>query len=181
MWTGTCLSLIFLVLRLVSRFRAGSRQLFLDDWFAIFASILVLITAALWQWTAADMYYVLDISAGLSVPDADFYTKLILFARIQFVVEFFFYTTLIAVKLSFLLFFRRLGQRVQGQQYIWWPVLFFSLVSYIVSLGDIQYACELGPAETLVTYCNSASATNFTTATLKANCALDVFSDFLST
>lgn len=126
------------------------------------------------------MYYVLDISAGLRAPDADFYTRLIPFARVQFVVQFFFYTTLTAVKLSFLLFFKRLGQRVHGQQYIWWPILVFSLISYIVSLGDMQYACELGPAETLVTYCNSASATNFTTATLKANCALDVFSDFLS-
>lgn len=127
------------------------------------------------------MYYVLNISAGLATPGVDFLVRLIRFARVQFVVEFFFYTTLVAVKLSFLFFFRRLGQRVHGQQYIWWPVLFFALASYIVSLGDIQYVCELGSAEVLETYCNSAPATNFTVATLKANCALDVFSDFLST
>lgn len=126
------------------------------------------------------MYYVLDISAGLKAPGADFFPKLISFARVQFAVEFFFHTTLFAVKLSFLFFFKRLGQRVHGQQYVWWPVLFFSVVTYAVSIGDIQYTCELGPAETLVTYCNSASATNYTAATLKANCALDVFSDFLS-
>lgn len=126
------------------------------------------------------MYYVLKISAGVTAPGADFFPRLTSFARVQFAVELFFHTTLFAVKLSFLFFFRRLGQRVQGQQYIWWPVLFFSVASYAVSVGDIQYACELGPAETLVTYCNSASATNYTAATLKINCALDVFSDFLS-
>lgn len=126
------------------------------------------------------MYYILDISSGLTAPGADFFPKLIVFTRIQFVILIFFYTTLFAVKLSFLFFFRRLGQRVHGQQYIWWPVLVFSLISYAVSLGDIQYTCLLGPAESLVTYCNFASATNFTLATLKVNCALDVFSDLLS-
>lgn len=126
------------------------------------------------------MYYILNISAGLAAPDANFFPRLIVFARVQFVVQFFFYTTLFAVKLSFLFFFRRLGQRVQGQQYIWWPVLFFSVVSYVVSVGDIQFICELGPAETLVTYCNTDPVTSFSVATLKANCALDVFSDFLS-
>lgn len=152
----------------------------MDDGLAIFAWTLVLVTAALWQWIADDMYYVLEISAGVTTPGADFFPGLISFARVQFAVEFFFHTTLFAVKLSFLFFFRRLGQRVQGQKNIWWLVLFFSVVSYAVSVGDIQYTCELGPAETLVTFCNSASATNYTAATLKVNCALDVFSDFLS-
>jgi hypothetical protein len=179
-WAEAGLSFIFLLLRLVSRFRAGSRQLYLDDGLAVFAWILVLVTAALWQWMVDDMYYILNISAGLAAPDANFFPRLIMFARIQLVVQLFFYTTLFAVKLSFLFFFRRLGQRVRGQQYIWWPVLFFSVVSYVVSIGDIQYICELGPAETLTTYCNTDSATILSVATLKANCALDVFSDFLS-
>lgn len=166
---------------MVSRLRAGTRQLFLDDGLAVFAWILVLVTSALWQWDVDDMYYILNISAGLIAPDANFFPRLVVFARTQFIVQLFFYTTLFAVKLSFLFFFRRLGQRVQGQQYIWWPVLFFSVVSYVVSVGDIQFICELGPAETLVTYCNTDPVTSFSVATLKANCALDVFSDFLST
>lgn len=153
----------------------------MDDGLAVLAWVLILVTAALWQWSAVNMYYILDISAGLVAPGPDFFPRLIVFTRIQFAVSFFFYTALFVVKLSFLFFFRRLGHRVKGQQYIWWPVLFFSVVSYAVSLGDIQYACMLGPAESLVTYCNFASATNFTIATLKANCALDVFSDLLST
>lgn len=126
------------------------------------------------------MYYVLKISAGVSTPGADFFPRLTSFARVQFAVEFFFHTTLFAVKLSFLFFFRRLGQRVQGQKNVWWPVFFFCVVSYAVSVGDIQHTCELGHAEPLVTYCDSESATNYTAATLKVNCALDVFSDFLS-
>lgn len=83
------------------------------------------------------MYYVLKISAGITASGTDFFPRLTSFARVQFAVEFFFHTTLFVVKLSFLSFFRRLGQRVQGQQYIWWPVLFFSVVSYAVSVGDI--------------------------------------------
>lgn len=180
-WAGTWLSFIFLGLRLVSRFRAEPRQIFVDDGLAIFAWILILVNAALWQWNASDMYYILDISSGLTGPDADFFSRLVIFARVQFAVELLFYTTLFAVKLSFLFFFRRLGERVRGHQYIWWPALVMSVVTYAVSLGDGLYTCELGSAETLVTYCNSVSATNFTVATLKANCALDVFSDLLST
>lgn len=178
-WAGASMSFVFLLLRLISRFR-GPRRLFWDDGFAIFGWLLVLASAALWQWIARDMYYVLDISAGLATPGADFWARMIRFARVQFVVELFFDTTLVAIKLAFLFFFKRLGKRVRGQQYIWWTVLFFALASYVVSLGDNQYVCEFGSAETLETYCNSASATNFTVAVLNANCALDVFSDFLS-
>lgn len=180
-WTGACLSLTFLLLRLVSRLRAYPRRLYLDDWLAIFAWILVFITTALWQWKAADMYYILDVSAGLATVDAEFFSRIVPFARMQLVVNLFFYTTLVAIKFSFLFFFRRLSQRVHGQQYVWWSVMLLTVASYLVSVGDIEYECELGSAETLVTYCNSAAATTFTTDTLKANCALDVLSDFLST
>ncbi|KAJ4392295.1 hypothetical protein N0V93_005920 [Gnomoniopsis smithogilvyi] len=94
------------------------------------------------------MYYILDVSAGLATPDADFVVRVIRFARIQFVVELFFYTTLFAVKLSFLLFFRRLGHRVNGQQYIWWPVFIFAWISYAVSVGDIQPKPVWTPTDT---------------------------------
>ena len=75
-------------------------------------------SSPLWQRTVDNMYCILNTSADLAAPGADCFPRLIVFARIQFVVEFSFYTTLLAANLFVLFVFRRPGQRVHGQQYI---------------------------------------------------------------
>lgn len=178
-WVGAGLSLLSVLFRLYSRFR-GPRRLFWDDAFVVLAECLVLTTAALWQWYAQFMYYVLDAESGQIVPGPQLFPDLRRFLNMQLIAELFFYTTLILVKLSFLFFFRRLGHNVHRQKYLWWPVLIFALINYVVSLADVQYKCYTSSLEFTIAWCSSAEANVFTMATLKANMALDVISDFLS-
>lgn len=169
-----------MILRLISRWR-GPGRLYWDDACAGVAAVLVLITAALWQWAAADIYYFLNLDAGLVPLEADFPIRLLRGLKASLVVELFFYTSLFLVKMSFLLFFRRLGSHVRGQKYIWWPVFALAVVSYLVSVGDVEYHCLVNASVAhLETYCSSQDAINFTTTTLIANCVLDVLSDFAS-
>lgn len=53
----------------------------------------------------------------------------------------FFYTGLWSVKLSFLVFFKRLGQNVRNQQIVWWTVLLITIGSYLACLSIIDYRC----------------------------------------
>lgn len=143
--------------------------------------MLVLATACLWQWAAKDIYYFLELDAGLVALEADFPTRLFRGLKASLVVELFFYTSLFLVKLSFLFFFRRLGSHVRGQQYVWWPGFSLSVVTYLVSVGDVEYHCLVNATVAyLQSYCSSQKAINFTTNTLIINCVLDVLSDFAS-
>lgn len=178
-WAGLAVSSVFVVLRLYLRWH-GPRRLFWEDAFLLFAYVLSPITAALWQWAAKDMYYTLNVEAGLAAYETDFLERLRRWLIVNLVVELFFYSSLLSVKLSFLFFFKRLGSKVQGQKYVWWPVLGFSITAFLVSLGDVQYECLVGDMTYIVTYCGTSPAGRFTTITLQVNCVLDVLSDFLS-
>ena len=92
----------------------------------------------------------------------------------------FFYTSLWAVKTSFLLFFRRLGHNVTGQKVLWWCVFAFTLASYFVCIGDIQYSCLASPLENNFARCSTDAALRFQRITLDFNCAIDVLTDFAS-
>ncbi|KAK4209839.1 hypothetical protein QBC37DRAFT_449443 [Rhypophila decipiens] len=178
-WSMTALALVFLGIRLFARFH-GPGRIYWDDVFVIFASALILITAALWQWATGVMYHVLHVAAGQEMPTADFFDTVRQWLLASFIVEIFFYTSLAAIKLSLLFFFRRLGESIDMVKYIWWPVLFFTLASWLSMIGDIQYKCLVGDLElAMLGWCDSAPAVKFTTDTLKANCVLDVVSDFL--
>lgn len=169
-----------LACRLVSRFR-GPCRLFWDDAFAIFAFVLVLITAAVWQWGAPEMYYVLNVQAGVEpYVEEQFLPRMRRWLLASLVAELFFYTSLISIKLAFLFFFRRLGASIQYFHWVWWPVLVVSIGNYLGSIGNVDYKCLVGSVETVLKECNTTSSINFIITTLKANCALDVLSDFMS-
>ncbi len=47
--------------------------------------------------------------------------------------------------MSFLIFFKRLGQNVRHQGLVWWTVLIITAASYFACLGDIDHKCLASP------------------------------------
>ncbi|GAP88754.1 hypothetical protein SAMD00023353_1201770 [Rosellinia necatrix] len=178
-WAGVAVSGLVLSCRLYSRHR-GPRRLFWDDVFAIASFSLVLITGALLQWVAKDMYYVINVQAGLATFQPNFYERFRRWLQVALIVELFFHTSLILIKLSFLFFFRRLGNGIDYFRYIWWPVVALSLIFYVVSVGNVNYTCLVEPLDIILSKCNTPEEVNRTDRQLKANAALDVASDFLT-
>lgn len=126
------------------------------------------------------MYYVIDVQAGLEDIAPNFLERMRRWLNASLDVELFFYTGLVTVKLSFLIFFRRLSDGIQYFKYIWWPVLIITLGSYFGSVGNVNYKCLVGPTEDILGVCSTPGVIKWTTSTLQANCALDVFTDLLS-
>lgn len=157
------------------------KKLFIDDAFVIFAWFLALFTAIDWQIVARLMYQFTAVTSGqVWPPPSSFVTDSERYYKGSVVVLTFFYSSLWAVKISFLLFFRRLGQNVRGQKVLWWCVLAFTLASYFVCLGDTQYSCLAAPLEDIFRNCSTNTAVDFQQTTLKFNCAVDVLTDFAS-
>ncbi|KAK8017347.1 hypothetical protein PG993_013673 [Apiospora rasikravindrae] len=179
LWVFVAVSGITLTSRLAARFRA--RRLFWDDALVVFSWTMSLIIAALWQWAAPDMYYIFDLQAGKAAPDPSKYmTSLRNWLNTSLVVELFFYTILLSIKLSFLVFFYRLGRPIHFFRYVWWVVLFVTVGTYLASVGNVNYKCLVGTVEQITVECQSDYELKWTGATLKANAALDVLTDFMS-
>ncbi|KAI8623585.1 hypothetical protein F5Y19DRAFT_481500 [Xylariaceae sp. FL1651] len=180
-WALTALTTVFLALRLQSRYR-GPRRLFWDDGFAIFAWSLALATAILWQVEASNMYYSLNVAAGLVLPGSasEIETRLLRYVHSEFAALLLYYSTICTIKLSYLFFFHRLGSNIDRFNRMWWPILLFVLATYFIMLGTYPYACSTTTSIAYIsTQCDSASFNHYTTIILDLSCVLDVVSDFL--
>ncbi|KAI4200987.1 MAG: hypothetical protein LQ350_003556 [Teloschistes chrysophthalmus] len=177
-WTGLAVAIICCALRILVRIRAF-KKLLVDDYFVLLALSFVLANAITWQVYAQHMYYVIAVSAGVEAPDENFPQVAGRYFKSTAAVIILFYSALWAIKMSFLLFFRRLGNNVRGQKMIWWPVFVITVATYFACIGTIQYQCLVSSFEYLATNCKTPSATSFQQITLKLNCAWDVITDCL--
>ena len=65
------------------------------------------------------------------VPSPNLIKQAGLFLQMQFAIIILFWTTLWAVKFSFLLFYKNLFARLPNQLFWWWPVSTFVLLAYL--------------------------------------------------
>lgn len=167
-------------MRLTVRWRTF-KKLYFDDGFVIFAWFLALFTAMIFQIVARSMYQLMAVTSGqLWPPPTNFGKDTEGFTKSLLVVFVFFYTSLLAVKVSFLLFFKRLGQNVRWQKFLWWCVFAFTDATYLVSIGIIPYACLAVGFEESLSQCSRDSDANFRQITIKFNAAMDVLTDVMS-
>lgn len=177
-WGGLAISVIFVVIRIFARLKTF-KKLFADDAFVIFALILALASAILWQIFAKYMFQLLAVAYG-SQPGPNFPTDFEHYGKASAAVIIFFYSTLWAIKISFLIFFQRLGKNVRRQKLLWWPIFSFTMATYFACIGIIPYHCHMGSLDEVLRDCSTNSATRFQEIHIKLNCFWDVFTDFLS-
>ena len=128
------------------------------------------------------MYYVLDLQAGLVPVEADFADRLVRELTVSGISEILFYASLLSVKLSFILFFKRLGNYIPGQNWVRLPAFALSMICFVVSVGDMGFSCLFDTDILyLSTYCVSPEFNTKMTNAVTANCVLDVVSDIAST
>lgn len=172
--------MIFVAFRILSRIKLFKR-LYWDDVLVVFALIFALASAIIWQaFMAHDMYELMNVSAGLALPGPNFLADGRRYSRASLAILILFYSTLWSIKLSFLIFFRRLGKNVLRQKLIWWPVFGFTVASYVVAIGVLQYRCLVNSMIYLIEHCTNDSAIQFQRATLLCTCILDVLTDLSS-
>lgn len=141
LWGGTGISLCFLLFRLFVRLKAF-RRLYSDDFIVIAAWTIKLVVNILWQMKAPVLYEHFDVMAGKKLPDVGFVNRDTALQRTVVLFSILFYSALWLVKLSFLMFFRRLGSKVKGQKIWWWFILVFTLLTWVACIADIEYKCS---------------------------------------
>jgi hypothetical protein len=91
-----------------------------------------------------------------------------------------FYACLWSIKLSFLLFFYRLGvSSIPKLHWHWWGVTVVTILCFLGCFAALPYYCSFGGKKALLTsYCSVEHNMSF--LSMKVNCVLDVFTDLLS-
>lgn len=146
LWSGTALSLCFLAFRLCVKLRAF-RKLYVDDYLVVLAWLIKLTTSILWQIKLPAMYEQYAVQSGQKPITPGFFERDAVFLRYIVPLNILFYSCLWAVKISFLVFFRRLGSNVRNQKIWWWFVLILTILAWVACIADIRYQCALGSIE----------------------------------
>ena len=149
-WGGVALSGLLFVGRIYAR-AVSFRRLYADDVLVLVAWIMFLSSTVIWQIFKEDLYENLNVSSGaLYPPPKTFASDTEDYLKASVAVIVFFYSSLWFVKFSFLVFFRRLGHRVRGQNILWWVVAGITVASWLASLGTLEYSCLTGSFEYIV-------------------------------
>lgn len=115
---------------------------------------MTLATSIIWQTLSGAMYRSLRVISGeVHPPPPNFVDDEQNFLRGSAAVIILFYSSLWAVKLSFLVFFRKLVQGVVRREQLWWCVLAITAGSYFGCIGTIQYNCLLPSFERIASEC----------------------------
>lgn len=169
-------SITFLPLRLYARWRSFKR-IFWDDFFVIIASVLLLTMTTLSFIFAETMDKLNEIGSGRLWPPPPNFPKLATQSgRTSLAGMLIFTTSLWTVKVSFLLFFRRLRViEIRNLRLQWWIVTIFTMLCYLANFPHIEYICFVGTFEELMVHkCDKLLFT------MRFNCGLDVVTDVAS-
>ena len=178
-WGALVIAILCGSLRFLARIRTF-KKLLVDDYFVLLALVCVFANAIICQIYARRMYYVEAVIGGFEMPGNDFAQLTESYLRSDVAVIILFYSALWSIKMSFLLFFKRLGTNVRGQKLIWWSVLGITLATYFACIGTIQYRCLVPSLEYIIINCKTTAGKSFQQISLKLSCAWDVSTDCLS-
>ncbi|OMP88825.1 hypothetical protein BK809_0005546, partial [Diplodia seriata] len=180
LWAGFATATILSGLRFFLRFHVF-RRFYLDDAFVLFAWIIALSITISWQILAKDMYLDNRVASGRQLPPVDFVPRVERFLKGSAAIVFLFYSTLWAIKLSFLLFFRRIYMNIGRLVAVWWVILGFTIAAWAVCVGTIEYNCLVEPLVDIAEHCSGTRDIEYQRNTLMSNCILDVATDIAIT
>lgn len=180
MWTGLAISITCCGLRLWARVRFQKRLLS-DDYFVAFALVLAIVYTIMLQILAGNMYYTMEVWAGLKLPVASFASTSERWLKGSVAFILLYYSILWSIKISFLLWFKRLGKNVAYQKTLWWTIFVFTIAAYILCIGLTNYTCRTESFEYIAANCDTWKEVSSDLLVAKLNCAWDVITDFLST
>lgn len=119
-------------------------KIYADDFLVLLAWLIFLANTIIWHTQQKYLYTQLDSTAGNVAFTPEASVAIITVLRKLPATRIMFPTCLWILKLSCLIFFRRLDQKVRGHKIWWWCVLIFTIVTWATCIGDIRYQCLLG-------------------------------------
>lgn len=126
-------------------------------------------SATFWQVETPLLYELYGVESGQRPFTPGFFNRITGFTRTLVPFQILFVSCLWTIKISLLLFFRRLGSTVRGHRAWWWFVLVVNILAWCGTIGGIYYKCALGPTGFVL--CEPMPPSAFNTDFVLAYCA----------
>lgn len=195
MWTGIAFAVLFTTLRTAIRIHVFHR-LFADDACVYFAVMILITLGVLYNHAIPVVYKIERAVYGEVIYSPNFKEQVEFFLKLQFSIIILFWTSLWAVKLSFLIFYRKFLGRLRGYM-IWWKLTFvFTVLAYLGCQATNLKSCTpisrffhfgmrmrgIGGCHilTVIDACESKQNIYFENVNLYYSTAVDVVCDILS-
>jgi hypothetical protein len=136
--------------------------------------------AILLQLFLGDVYLILHAENHQSVPVLDFPSHLLAGLRADGIAILLNTLGVWLIKLSFLLFFRRLGREIRLYMIIWYVAFALVIATGATHIGLIPYDCTFGSLYHITVECATVSKVSQIYARYKASVVIDVISDATS-
>lgn len=150
-WGGASLAIVFICARLVVRVKYMKRLL-ADDYFMLFALVLLVANAILHTLQTPHLYYL-----GLHPTGAEIEYHVLHYLCYEFAISGIFWTILWSVKGSFLALFWMVSDGLPVYRRAWWAVVVFACLAYLGCWVVLVYTChppssyfKYGPGMTLL-------------------------------
>lgn len=174
-WAGFALCVIAFSSRVAIRVMCTYRLL-AEDYMMGISLCLLLAATIIGQLSIKYIYIMVDVSNG-ATPSADFLSQTTTGLRSFGVLMILNYVGIWLVKFNFLLFFRRLGNRVKKYRVFWWVVLAYNIAAGAVVIGLIDFKCVMPDAAIVFATCSGAESVIGSYTAAKVSCTLDVIGD----
>ena len=130
-WTVVAIAILFAFFRFTIRLYA-LRKLLADDVAVATALILLLSLAIMYRYAIPIMFELDKVAKGEEALTPSFLPRATIFLKLQFVIIVVFWTTIWAVKLAFLLFYRTLFTGLPEHMLGWWLAAGFTALAYVI-------------------------------------------------
>ena len=144
-------------------------------------ALTILVTmAVLYTLINKIIFQVVLVGENLTPPTAEFANQLPFFLKAQFAIIVLFWTTLWAVKFSFLMYYKKLFVGLPGHmQKCWWAVVIFSVLAYLGCWVTQLLSCDPIPTY-FNNHCNTSKDIFISNLSLYYAMGVDVICDILS-
>ncbi|KAE8383708.1 hypothetical protein BDV26DRAFT_287130 [Aspergillus bertholletiae] len=150
LWVSITVNFFFITIRLLLQYRID-RQWHTSDALILAAWVLSLGNGITWSTVYKDMYLVVPLATSTGTDPTKLPNNMASMQRRylngQLAAYLLSFTGLWLVKLSFVFFFRKLGNRYRAQRILWWVVLVLVLLCYGGTIGTLDYKCEMSSME----------------------------------
>ena len=130
------------------RFRSF-RRLYADDFFVAAAWAMLLATTTTWQTVCPLLYEQYAVLASTEPFTLAFPRREQKFLRATGPLMILFNSCLWSIKMSFLVFFWRLGSKLAHRRR-WWAVFIITALSWLACIADTEFRCSFGSLEFIV-------------------------------
>ena len=111
---------------------------------------MLLSYAIIFQLELRALYVLYAVNLGQLLPTPDVLATIESLLRSTLAIQLLYYTCLWTIKVAFLIFFCRLGQKVQGRKVLWWSVTTVTIATWLVCIGTTNYGCSTPPINVIM-------------------------------